>query len=489
MDDDLQKRIAEVLADYEGPEHAPLRALIAELVASHDRQLARRDALIDSLTTRLGQLEAQVTGLERATKRQAAPFSKGAPKAKPSKPGRRAGPDYGGKGHRMVPARLPDRELHAPLPERCPHCGGEVEGDGEAAQTIEDIQVTSVITKVTVARGHCRSCRRRVRGRHPEQVSDALGAASSHLGPLAQGMIAILAKECGLSHGKVARVLRSFGVTVTTGGVSQVLARLAARADPTYEALKAAVNASPTVVPDETGWRIGGWPAWLWVFATSAATVYLVDERRSYDAATKVLSPDYEGVLTRDGWAPYRRYTKATHQSCLAHLLRRASEMIEAKVRGHSTVPVILKQILLDALALRDLRDEGGITREELDEAIDRLEARMGDLLARRGHTEENRRLLKHLRNEAAALFTFLRHEGVDATNFRAEQGVRPAVVNRKVWGGNRTDAGARTQERLTSLLRTTAQQGADAMAILTELIRSPVPMVASLGILAPRAP
>lgn len=39
------------------------------------------------------------------------------------------------------------------------------------------------------------------------------------------------------------------------------------------------------------------------------------------------------------------------------------------------------------------------------------------------------------------------------------------------------------------SLLRTTAQQGGDALAILGELIRSPAPMVAPLGILAPRAP
>ncbi|MGH2375567.1 MAG: IS66 family transposase [Candidatus Methylomirabilaceae bacterium] len=76
------------------------------------------------------------------------------------------------------------------------------------------------------------------------------------------------------------------------------------------------MGASPTVAPDETGWRIGGWPGWLWVFATSAATMYLVDDARSFDAATKVLPADYDGVITRDGWAPCRRYTKAIHQSC-----------------------------------------------------------------------------------------------------------------------------------------------------------------------------
>jgi len=223
------------------------------------------------------------------------------------------------------------------------------------------------------------------------------------------------------------------------------------------------VHASPTVAPDETGWRIGGWPGWLWVFATSAATVYLVDEARSFDAATKVLLPDYEGVITRDGWAPYRKYEQATHQTCLAHLLRRASETIEARVRGFSTVPVILKAILLDALALRDLRDQGGSTPGRSRKRWQRWIPGWRRCSPGGAHTEENRRLLKHLRKEAGALLTFLRHEGVDATNYRAEQGIRPGVVNRKVWGGSRTDNGARTHERLVSLLRTTAQQGGDA--------------------------
>ncbi len=485
MADDLAERVAAVLAQYPGPEHTGLRALIVELVAGLDS----RDALVSNLTLRLGQLEGAVTGLQRSGKRQAAPFSRGLPKANPKKPGRKSGDDYGPKAHRAVPTRSPDRELTAPLPQACPHCGGEVEATGECTQFIEDISITTVITEVTVAKGRCRCCQRAIQGRHPEQVSDALGAASSHLGPVVQGLIAILAKECGLSHGKVARILAQLGISITTGGVSGVLARLAAKADPTYEALKAAVNASPTVVPDETGWKIGGWPGWLWVFATSLVTVYLVDDARSFDAAAKVLDPDYGGAITRDGWAPYRKYVNAIHQSCVAHLLRRATGLIEAKVRGYSTVPTILKDILIDALLLRERRDRREIAPADLEIEVAALDARVKALLARRGHTEENRRLLKHLRNEAPALLTFLRHQGVDATNWRAEQGIRPGVVNRKVWGGSRTDNGARTHERLISVLRTTAQQGGDAMAILGELIRSPVPMVAPLAGLAPRAP
>ena len=52
---------------------------------------------------------------------------------------------------------------------------------------------------------------------------------------------------------------------------------------------------------------------------------------------------------------------------------------------------------------------------------------------------EPNRRLLGHLRTEREHMFTFLTEPGVQATNWRAEQALRPAIVNRKSWGGNRT--------------------------------------------------
>ena len=46
---------------------------------------------------------------------------------------------------------------------------------------------------------------------------------------------------------------------------------------------------------------------------------------------------------------------------------------------------------------------------------------------------DECRKLVAHLATEHHALFRFLTHPGLDATNWRAEQAIRPAVVNRKV--------------------------------------------------------
>jgi hypothetical protein len=76
--------------------------------------------------------------------------------------------------------------------------------------------------------------------------------------------------------------------------------------------------------------------------------------------------------------------------------------------------------------------------------------------------------------------------DGVDATNWRGEQGVRPAVVNRKVWGGNRTDRGAETQGRLMTFLRTAHQQGADAIDLLIDLARAPNPGIVTGSTSAP---
>jgi transposase len=52
-------------------------------------------------------------------------------------------------------------------------------------------------------------------------------------------------------------------------------------------------------------------------------------------------------------------------------------------------------------------------------------------------------------------LFTFLDHDGVDATNNLAERQLRPAVIARKISCGNKTQNGARTWQILTSLAAT----------------------------------
>jgi len=433
----------------------------------------------ERLRERLGQVEPRIAELERlleevrrAAKRQSAPFSKNKPKEEWETPGRKKGKAHGRHGHRPPPAE-PDRFADAPLPTCCPHCGDGIDFERWAEQFQTELaELAPVVTRFRVGVGRCRGCRRRVQGRHPEQTSDALGAAGSQVGPRAMAWAAWLHYGLGLSFGKCSQVLARLGVNVTAGAIASSAASTGTGLVPTHDAIKAHVASARAVVMDETGWRIGGRGAWLWVAATDDATVYDVAHDRDFDAATNLVPADYAGTVVRDGWVVYNSYDKATHQTCIAHLLRRCHEMIEDQPAWARGTPRQVRDLLLAALDARDL-DERGRAAAVID-----IGERF-DLLFEQAHPHDaNRRLVKHLRHERHALFTFLTTTGVDATNWRGEQGVRPAVVNRKVWGGNRSDAGAETQGRVMTFLRTAHQQGADAIALLVDLARAPNPGV-----------
>jgi transposase len=436
-----------------------------------------------ALMKRVAELEAVVADLSRrleealrAGKRQAAPFSKRPPKPDPTPPGRKAGDGHGKHGHRPPPPPDQIDEVHeARLPDHCP-CGGLIAETDVAAQFQTDIPRRPVVRRFNVHIGRCRTCGRRVRGRHELQTSDAVGAAASQVGPAAQAAAVLLNKHAGLSHGKVAAAFDAlFGLRLTRGASAQIVLRAADRCRPVYEAIRHAARDSPVVVPDETGWRVGGMPAWLHAFAGRDATCYVIDPTRSGRPAEAVLGRDYAGILVHDGWAVYDTFAAARHQQCLAHLLRRCRELLETAVGGAVQFPRAVMALLRAGLRLRDRHAAGLIGDHGRAVGRGRLFSRLLDLVWPAKTHLGNERLAQFLWDHRDDLFTFLAVPGVDATNWRAEQAIRPAVVNRKVWGGNRTWAGAAAQAVLMSVLATGRQVGRDALDFISLALCSPV--------------
>jgi transposase len=362
------------------------------------------------LQTRVGELVCRVEELQRAAKRQAAPFSGERPCRNPRRPGRKPGQAYGRHARRPVPERV-DRVVSVGLPDACPRWGGVLRVERVALQWQEDLPAArpTEICRYQVQVGRCQRCRCRVQPRHPEQTSDALGAAAVQLGPRAVALAAWCSKGLGLPASKVARLL---GLKVSAGGVTQAVARAARRAGPTYKALVAGVKASPVVAPDETGWRVAGRRAWLWAFAGRGITVYRVAAHRGYQDAAVVLGEGFAGVLERDGWAPYRKFAVAVHQTCLAHLLRRVGELLADAKRGQAKTPHTIRRILQQALLVRDQRDAGTLTVAEAAGEAERLGAAVDKLIGGRTVYAPNRRLLDHLGREREALFSFLVQPG-----------------------------------------------------------------------------
>lgn len=445
------------------------------------------EAKVERLERRVAELTAALEDARRAGKRPCAPFSKGEPKADPKRPGRKPGKDYGRRAYRPRPRRI-DEDYDVPVPERCTHpgCEGRVREEGVADQYQQDIPPVRPITRrFKVHYGRCDRCGRRVQGRHPLQTSDALGAASVQIGPNALALAAQMNKELGVTYGKIVVFFETaFRLVVSRSTWCRANLRLAEKARPTFNAMVLAVRHAMVVYADETGWRIAGLKAWLWVFVTEDITVYVIRRSRGFDVIEEMLTAGFNGTLGRDGWAPYRRLESCLHQSCLGHFLVRCRNMLDVAVAGEARYPLAVRGVLKDALALRDRRDE--MSGHGFAVARGRIKSRADRLLESRLTHEPNVRLQKHLANERGALFTFLRDPEVEPTDWRGEQGIRPAVVNRKTSGGSRSDAGSDAQGILTSMMRTAREQGRDPVALSVKLFRSPRPV--DLGLARGRA-
>ena len=445
-------------------------------------QLERENAELRSENARLREALEKA---RRAGKRQAAPFSRGQKKAQPDKPGRKAGSAYGSQARRAVPSQIDDK-ITVDCPLICPHCGGGVRLEGKSSQYQTDIpRIEPATTEFEIHYGRCIRCHRVVQGREARQTSDARGAVGGvQIGPNTIAMTAHLNKTCGMSYERIAEVMaQMFGLRVSRSALARSLLRLGRKAAPTYTNLIEQVRGSPVVSPDETGWRIGGDKAWLWTVATPDTTVYQIEPGRGYVEAAKLLGEDYKGVLCVDGWAPYRGFEQAQIQTCLAHLLRRSKELREAPPTAACAAWFEnISAVLHQALALRKRRNEATISVRGLRIAKGKIESKMDRLLDEPDLHDESLRFAMHLLRYRDGLFLFLDRVDIDATNYRAEQAIRPAVINRKTSGGNRTPRGARAQAILMSIQRTAKLRSVSALNAFKQILRDPTPRVHHLG-------
>jgi transposase len=415
----------------------------------------------------------------RSLKRQAAPFSRGKRKKKDRKrPGRKSGDDYGKQANRSVPERV-DEKIAVPLPKHSQCCRARTIYDDTRSQFQEDIVKQTIVRRFDVEIGHCACCGKRVQGRHPLQTSDALGAAQVQIGPQALALSAHLNKELGISHERSARVLKlGWGLEVNRSALCRAMMRLGVKAQPTYDEIRVAVRRSQVNWMDETGWRVGGDLQWLWVCLSAEVTLYDILPGRGFEQAASILGKDWAGWLHHDGWRPYYQFLKADHQSCLNHLITRCKDLIEKVSPGAAQFPASVLRLLHKGLELRDRYARQQISRHGLAVATGRIVGAMDVLLSKTYRSEANRRLAKHLRHEEPWLFTFLHCPGIDATNNAGEREMRPAVIARKTWGGNRSESGAQAQRVLMSVLRTCYRQGKDSCQRIVDLLRAPAPMV-----------
>src|SRR5262249_51240766 len=159
---------------------------------------------------------------------------------------------------------------------------------------------------------------------------------------------------------------------------------------------------------------------------------------------------------------------------CRWQPMRRAHDLLAKAKAGAARFPRQVLTLLEEALHVRDRFVAGKLSQRAVGQAHVELTERLERLVQPIKVHADNERFAKHLCNHIDDWFSFLLfpQAGLDATNSRAEQAIRPAVVNRKVWGGNRTPAGSRAQAVLTSVIVTCKQQARSALDFIAATLR-----------------
>ena len=418
------------------------------------------EAVVFALLQLAQQLAAQ-TSASAATSHEtpATPSGMKPPYAKPTASSRRRRKPGGKRGHpgsrRETPERIDEYETHRA--ECCPECGAPLCNCAETrTRYTEDIPETQpVVTEHTIHRDWCPNCRKKV------EPKVATAMPGSTLGNRALVLTAWLHYGLGNTFSQIVEVFNfHLQMKLTPGGLVQMWYRLAETLYPWYEQIRREALNSAVLHGDESGWRVNGKTHWLWCFANSVLSYFMIDRSRGQPALLKFFTQEFAGVLVSDFWGAYNAVVCALRQTCLVHLLRELEHTEKYKSPGTHWPEFAkkLRRLLGDAIRLWRRKDE--LSPETYASRRRRLSVRLDALIAAPWKDSHAKRLVKRLRRHRNDLFTFLDQPGVPFDNNLAERSIRPAVIIRKNSYGNRSDKGADVQAILMSIFFTLKKRG-----------------------------
>jgi transposase len=229
------------------------------------------------------------------------------------------------------------------------------------------------------------------------------------------------------------------------------------------------VQQPPTAYLDETGWREGQQRAWLWTAVTSWVTVFVVRRSRGGKVAQELLGERFWGYLVTDRWSAYTWYPTWRRQVCWAHLLRDLEAMIARGGQSQMIGEALQAQARQMFQGWHRVRD-GTLAHTTFARYMWPIRREVERLLAA-GQTcgvPKTEGMCREILKVRQALWTFVRHTGVEPTNNAAERAIRPGVLWRKGSFGTQSADGSRFVEAMMTVVATLKQQHRNVLDYLT---------------------
>ena len=385
---------------------------------------------------------------------------------------RRGGqPGHKGTTRPLLPPAAVDHFVPCLPTEQC-ECGGHVTCDDVPPQRQQKVELPEIKPTVMEYQCYCGACERCGR-QHWGEIPQ--GVPAGMLGPRAMAVVALLSGKYHLSKRQVAEILQDLlGTAVSLGTVSNTEARVSeALAEPVEEA-KTFVQQQAVVHADETGHKVGGKKAWMWVAATTMVSVFLIRFSRGAAVAKELLGEHFRGWLVSDRWHAYTWVDVLRRQLCWAHLERDITKIAERGERSEEIGNAILEYVQR-MWHLWHRFKSGERSRPWLQSKMRPIRGAVEALLEQGtacGHpmTQETCKRILKLK---AALWSFVDIAGVEPTNNFGERTIRPYVLWRKISFGTQSDRGNLFVERMMTVTATCRQQRRNVLEYLTAAIQA----------------
>ena len=368
-----------------------------------------------------------------------------------SKPG---GAKPGHEGHFRERAEQPDRTVDH-RPDLCPTCAAALPPDlpAEEVKVYEEIELPEVKPITTWHRRLavvCPCCGAQVAGRVPAVVKGSL------FGPRLHGLVVHLKTTALFSYERLRRFLGEvFGLKISEGGIMNILKRGADAFAPANQAALAKLRQAPVIESDETGVRIEGVSAYHWVFAGAEAVVHETAFSRGAKVARAVLDGHKPATWVADAYSAQKGHG-ARQQTCLAHLARHVAYGMEASAdESPKRLKRWLDKVFAFAARAKSLSPQSLARRKR------RLDDALADILRAEPACALARDLLAKIANARDRIFTFCEDPAhIPVTNNRCERLLRPAVIQRKVTNGYRSEWAAKMEAAVRTAADTAALAG-----------------------------
>lgn len=432
------------------------------------RYVEQLEQTVISLVARVEQVEQRIEQLESSSKKNSqnsskppssdSPYEK--PKRKkPPKKKRKRGAQKGHPGRKQE--LLEPTEQKPIIPKRCPcgnhHLPREKMKAYYAHQQIELPEIKMDVIHYVLHQCQCPRCGNTVKAHLPSEFR-------SGYGPRLSALIAEMSGTQGNSRETVQGFCKSvLGFSISTGAIQNVIDRASEAIKSYYDAIGQIAQSARINHVDETSWFQSGTLKWLWVMANTAVSYFMIHPHRSKEAFLALIG-NWRGILVSDDYGLYRSWVEK-RQTCLAHLIRKATALAESKRESIRE----FGQSVLKELQLLCHWAKAPPTQKKWTDFYSRF---ILLLFLFEGADDEAGTMARRLLREMDALWLFLEEKGVEPTNNFGERALRFGVLWRKRSNGTQSDKGDRWVERILSLKQTCRTRSLPVFPLLVDAIK-----------------